>query len=114
MQTSLKYKYATPTPPHSHPNLLSSSLLHPPSRHNTLTRLALNLTPAIALIRRDQHHPLALLHRRLAVSTRIIRVQRLDMADLLGAAAGRDGGALLAACGAGGGVRAAGEGGGGG
>ena len=74
--------------------------LHPPSRHNSPSPFTLNFTPPIALIRRDQHHLLALLHTRLTLTRRIIRVQRFDVAEsgLLGASApGSDGGTLLAA-----------------
>jgi hypothetical protein len=88
-----------------------SQLLHPsdfpnpPRRHHTSPTLTLDLTPPIALIRTDQYHILALLHRRLALGVRLICIKRFHVADFLRTAApGCHSGTLLAAYGGCGGV----------
>lgn len=84
----------------SYPSSASLHLFHPPRRHNTPSPLTLNLTPSITLIRRNQHHLLALLHARLSLASRIVRVQRFDVSEcrlLRAAAPRRNSGPLLAA-----------------
>ena len=93
----------------------SLHLLHPPSRHDSPPTLTLHLTPPITLIRRNQHHLLALLHARLSLASRIVSVQRFDVSEcrfLRAAAPGSDSRTLFA-YGRGGGVDATRERGGG-